>query len=246
MEHQPSSSRGSASNTVFNAMHQAIEDGTWQPGEKIPSENKLAAQYHVSRVTVRAAIQRLVSLGLLKSHQGSGTYVQGTKEHSQFDALMAQYLDGSDNLYDALEFYATLKTSSAALAAQRASNDDVDKMRQVRQLMEGSQNAAEIAKYDLQFHQVIVEATGNPMFTKLFEGLLKTYPVLSKIDANVTGDAAAKYHDMLIRAVQLRDSELARCLMIYYLEDTLAKDSSNAPIRKFRFIAEERQEKVKE
>lgn len=52
-----------------------IEDGTFLPGKKIPSEHELASQFNYSRQTVRQAIGNLVTEGILTREQGSGTYV---------------------------------------------------------------------------------------------------------------------------------------------------------------------------
>jgi GntR family transcriptional regulator len=52
-----------------------ISSRDWAPGEKIPSESELAAQYGVSIMTVRQALSILVSDGLLERHVGRGTFV---------------------------------------------------------------------------------------------------------------------------------------------------------------------------
>lgn len=56
-------------------LRERIQNGTYAPGEKIPSENELAASFQFSRQTVRQAIGKLESEGLLSRSQGSGTYV---------------------------------------------------------------------------------------------------------------------------------------------------------------------------
>ncbi len=52
-----------------------IEDGEYLPGTAIPSENTLAKEYGINRLTVRNAIDDLVKEGLLKRVQGKGVYV---------------------------------------------------------------------------------------------------------------------------------------------------------------------------
>lgn len=50
-----------------------IKSGQYQPGDRIPSEMQLSAMYHISRVTVRNAIQQLVDEDLLIKRHGKGT-----------------------------------------------------------------------------------------------------------------------------------------------------------------------------
>lgn len=60
---------------VRNELTDSIARGVWNPGEVIPSEGKLAAQFDVSIGTVRKAVDALVAAQLLVRHQGRGTFV---------------------------------------------------------------------------------------------------------------------------------------------------------------------------
>lgn len=64
-----------------------IEDGEYEKGMTIPSENELAAAYGINRLTVRNAIAALVKEGLLKSVQGKGVYVMGPKIERDLETL---------------------------------------------------------------------------------------------------------------------------------------------------------------
>lgn len=60
-----------------------IENGTWKPGDKIPSEHQLIEEHNVSRNTVKKAIEDLVKEGAIYRVQGLGTFVNTPKiEHS--------------------------------------------------------------------------------------------------------------------------------------------------------------------
>lgn len=56
-----------------------IEGGEWLPGELIPAEKELCAEYEVSKITVLEAIKGLVGEGLLRRKQGKGTFVAEAK-----------------------------------------------------------------------------------------------------------------------------------------------------------------------
>src|ERR1700754_3319746 len=58
----------------------AVREGMLQPGDALPPERELAAMADISRVTVRKAVQGLVSDGLLVQRHGSGTFVAPRSE----------------------------------------------------------------------------------------------------------------------------------------------------------------------
>ena len=60
---------------VRQAIAASITDGTYSPGDKLPSEARLADELGVNRLTVRRAIEELARAGAVESRQGSGTYV---------------------------------------------------------------------------------------------------------------------------------------------------------------------------
>jgi GntR family transcriptional regulator len=60
---------------VRQAIAASIADGTYAPGDKLPSESRLAEELGVNRLTVRRAIEELARAGAVVSRQGSGTYV---------------------------------------------------------------------------------------------------------------------------------------------------------------------------
>lgn len=60
---------------IAAALKKGIEDGTYPPNRRIPSESVLADRFGVSRPTVRAGIKVLAEQGLVRSRQGRGTFV---------------------------------------------------------------------------------------------------------------------------------------------------------------------------
>lgn len=60
---------------LYSIIKKQIQDGTYKPGEKIPSELELKKIYSVSRVTVRNVLQKLVEENILVKKRGKGTFV---------------------------------------------------------------------------------------------------------------------------------------------------------------------------
>ena len=67
------------SSQIEEIIKDGIESGTWLPGTPIPSERELSIMFALSRATVRHAIDRLVSEGLVYRANGKGTYVNESK-----------------------------------------------------------------------------------------------------------------------------------------------------------------------
>src|SRR5260370_14477624 len=60
---------------VYEDLHSAIRTGSFQPGERLPSESELGERYNTSRITVAKALKELQLQGLVSRPAGSGTHV---------------------------------------------------------------------------------------------------------------------------------------------------------------------------
>ena len=67
----------SASSQIYEQLLHYIISGEWPVGTRLPSEKDLAEQFGVSRVPIREALQRLRAIGVVRSLQGSGSFVCG-------------------------------------------------------------------------------------------------------------------------------------------------------------------------
>ena len=65
----------SASSQIYEQLLHYIISGEWPVGTRLPSEKDLAEQFGVSRVPIREALQRLRAIGVVRSLQGSGSFV---------------------------------------------------------------------------------------------------------------------------------------------------------------------------
>lgn len=64
------------------------------PGDRLPSESELCAEYKVSRITIRRAVEDLMQEGLLVREQGRGTFVTDPAAHSKFRESFADRVTG--------------------------------------------------------------------------------------------------------------------------------------------------------
>ena len=116
--------RDGVSDQVYVQLKENIVKGIWQPGEKIPSENQLVSLFGVSRASIRMAIQRMITLGLLESRVGDGTYVRAFTPGAFVNELVSLGLKPADQL-EIMEFRKALETEALKLAVERATDEDL-------------------------------------------------------------------------------------------------------------------------
>ena len=158
--------------SIVQRFHALIQQGTLKHGAKLPAERVLAEQLKVGRSSVREAIRTLELQGLVVSKHGSGTFIN-TQSLDAVAALMTTSLGaglGADEgqLRDIFEVRHLLEPQLAALAAQRATPEDVERLatileEQQRQIMEGETGV----DADTEFHFALATATHNAALVKV-------------------------------------------------------------------------------
>lgn len=164
------------SDTVAAEIEKRILEGSLKPGDRLPAERVLALDLGVSRPSLREAIQKLVSKGLLSTRHGGGTHVTDRLE-AHFVDPWQDMLKGHPLLHrDLLEFRQMLESQAAALAAERATDVDIDRLDQVYAALEATYSNDDLAvsiDADVTFHQAIAEAAHNVLIGHLTSSLMR-------------------------------------------------------------------------
>ena len=162
--------------TVAAELEKRILEGSLKPGNLLPSERVLALDLGVSRPSLREAIQKLVAKGLLTTRHGAGTLVTDRLE-AHFADPWQDMVKGHPMLHrDLLEFRQMLESQAAQLAAQRATDVDIQRLDAAHEKMEAayrSENLAASIDADVAFHQAIAEAAHNVLIGHLNASLMR-------------------------------------------------------------------------
>ncbi len=153
-----------------------ILEGSLKPGDRLPAERNLAVELNVSRPTLREAIQKLVSKGLLSTRHGGGTVVTDRLE-ATFSDPWQQMLQGHPLLQsDMLEFRHMLEGEAALLAAERATDVDIERIGAAFAALEAAYDSDDMQACidtDVAFHQAVAEASHNTMIGHLSASLMR-------------------------------------------------------------------------
>ena len=153
---------------IVELFHTQIQQGILVHGAKLPAERVLAEQLKVSRSSVREAIRTLELQGLAVSKHGSGTFINTQSLDAVATLMTSSFGVEEAQLHDIFEVRHLLEPQLAALAAQRATEEDVERLssilvEQQRQIMEGETGV----DADTEFHFALATATHNAALVKV-------------------------------------------------------------------------------
>ena len=138
-----------------------IAAGRFRPGDRLPTEHKLAQTFEVSRNVVREAIACLRSDGVVESRQGLGAFIV-QPELRQAIRIDAGELQKGGNLRSLFELRSLLEIEAAALAAERRTEMQLAEIAGALERMTGAKKWSEAGiDADLEFHRALAAATGN-------------------------------------------------------------------------------------
>jgi DNA-binding FadR family transcriptional regulator len=160
--------RHNLADAVVSKLQQQLSLGTYQPGQKLPSEPELMEQFGVGRSTIREAIRILANTGLLSVRQGSGTYVEVQNGISE---PLAQRLKRAST-HDLDEVRVLLEVKIAEKAALHRTQKDIEKMKdflQKRCKAALAGDTEEAIRNDIQFHISIAAASQNDILADLYK-----------------------------------------------------------------------------
>jgi DNA-binding FadR family transcriptional regulator len=206
--------------------------GRYAPGDALPTEEDLARRYAVSRAVVREAVQAVSMLGLTDRRQGRTTQVAMPNEWNDFapELLRARAEVGvvDDVLVELLELRRLVEVEAAALAAERATDEDIGQVQAILGQMDASMSdRASYTALDLAFHEAMLRATGNQLLPRLFAQLRPMLEIAREVSATARPDAVAasqREHRAIANAIAVRSPEAARTAMSQHLSWTANLD----------------------
>lgn len=192
---------------IQNQLQTALLNGTYEVGQYLPGESTLAETFNVSRTTIRDAVSGLVEKGFLERQHGKGVLVIDKSRNVAVGSVRNMILRENYTVAEFMEIREMIDDRAACFAASRATDKEIEKMRENIDLMEQeSVNLEAYTQYDLEFHRQLTIASQNRLLIALFysiEPLLKQ--ILGKVVAT-TGivEANCKYHTQILEQIEKR------------------------------------------
>jgi DNA-binding FadR family transcriptional regulator len=199
---------------AIGKIKEMITSGELGPGDRLPKEADLAERLGLSRNSLREAVKALSMIRVLDVRQGDGTYVTSLEPHLLLDALsFVVDFHRDDTVLQFLEVRRIMEPAATALAAERMTDDDVDKLQAVLDELGAEPTIEALVGNDLEFHRQIAAGSGNAVLCSLIDGLSGP-TTRARLWRGLTQEGAAartrEQHQAILDAIGSRQPELAR------------------------------------
>ena len=145
------------------------DEHRYLPGSKLPNENELSEELQVSRTTLREAISFLVAQGVLEIQRGKGTFVAAQLPTAGLDLTALAGMRARGRARDLFEMRLIFEPATAALACQRATDEELEQIRKKAEKVElEARIGGDWPLADQEFHLAIMRASHNEYMRRLY------------------------------------------------------------------------------
>lgn len=222
--------RGTLSDQVARHLMVAISDQGLQPGDVLPSEAGLAAQYRVGRGAVREALRILQAWGVVRVANGQRAVVRPVTADLVRVYLHWVVTSGVASVRDVLELRRGLERVSAPLAAERATAAQGTELGAlVAAMQEAISDISRYVELEYRLHLALASASRNNLLKHLTvsaEPVMKSQmhrELLSLRGDPARLEALHRGHQETVDAILCHDSEGARAAVIREVEEALGR-----------------------
>ncbi len=213
--------------TVVEAIAQGliryIAENRLQPGDRLPSERKLAEMVGASRLPLREALCVLKGLGVVEAKHGKGVFVKRMDLTALFGMLSPLLKTQADiDLGQLFEARLHLEASIAEVAAANRTEENLAALaRTVSGMRRNLRNRRAYMRHDLDFHQELARSSGNPIFHVFMVSIVDLLRELQYLyqDSVEIREAAVAEHQEVLDALVARDGRRANAAMRNHIQN---------------------------
>lgn len=214
---------------VVLQVQNAILDGTFETGDRLPAERDLCQMFGVGRPTLREALRVLEVLGVISIRLGKagGIYVAQQTGEGVGVTLASLIRMAGATPEELAEFRASFEAETAGWAARRARADEVERLVDAAvaaRIVADDPNGrwSDVVRIDIDFHQTVAEASRNRVRVAVMQGLLRAVERVERGITSLAGPevltAAAADLEAVATAIRDKDPERARAAMRAHVE----------------------------
>ncbi len=205
--------RKTLDSAILDFLATFVDEHGIKPGDRLPSERVLGESLGVGRSSVREALKRWETLGIIKLQQGRGAFLKVAVSPNLLHVpLLLARPNKVRDLLQILQVRRALEGEAAAVCAVSASSEAVAGIGAALLRLEASHAAGNGSEADWEFHQSIYNATGNPFFPQIIQSMRD---LLHQLWENALGlqdfaETSYPFHRSMYEAIARRNAADAR------------------------------------
>ncbi|GAC1478662.1 MAG: FadR/GntR family transcriptional regulator [Gemmatimonadaceae bacterium] len=211
----------SLSDRLAREIKGSIQSGTYARGDRLPSIMEMARGFGVGHPTIREALKKLETMGIVDIRHGSGVYVTRSEE-----VLVLASPDYSGRvtrklLLDLISARIPLELQSTAEAVRHASPKH---LREMRRLLASAganlRNDDKLNHLNMGFHHQVAKASGNTVLAQILNVLHELFADEQRLILGIFGSRERDHeeHLSILEAIEQRNETAAVKRMRSHLE----------------------------
>lgn len=229
--------KSTLSDKIAKQVARMVRDGDYKVGDRLPTISEMSDHFGVGHPTLREALKKLETLGVVQVKHGSGVYIQRNEDLLLVSNPLLSGDASKDVLLDLVGARIPIETKSARLAAQNASSDHIKRMETLLEKAgDNIDNDTVLTETNMAFHREIAAASRNVVVGQILEVLSNLFEHEQRTILDIHG-CREKDHDehlAILDVIRAQDESLAEQRMRAHLEgvrDTIQTwDPEQSPI----------------
>ncbi len=217
--------RKSRQEYVMEQIQDLIIQNALRPNDYLPSEIEMAQALNVSRSTVREALRRLETMGIVDISHGERPRVSTLNLERFLDALRMFMVIDKDEFIDLMELRKILEIGAVDIVIDKLTPEHAENLKRYIEIMKENIDDPEVfALNDFNFHLELIKATENFLLHKLMDivgvALLKVQRITSRFPSSKT---AIPHHEAILDALLKRDKNKAKKILTEHIDTSKQK-----------------------
>ncbi len=207
---------------VISKIKDLINSGILKPGDRLPAERKMAAEFGFGRTQIREALQKLEFYGIVKTLPQSGSIINGL-DINTLDGLISDVLNLQDyDFFSLVETRLILELKAVRLCAERWEDRDMKAMENACSNFIKNADTQSKVSDDFAFHRAIAEGSHNPVLKAMLLVVITDIMTVYEKEQNfATKKIAGEQHEQILSALKNRDAYQAESLMAKHLNGVM-------------------------
>ncbi len=199
-----------------------VSKGEYQAGKKLPTQDVLQKDYGVSRTTIREALKKLETLGVVNIRQGDGTYLNSPDLHVDVSRLNPLLKLNETDLDELMVARGVLEFKTVEMAAEFATEEEIYRLEAILGEMAGCRD--DISRYtenDSQFHLCIAQASHNSILYRFVKMLYEMMNAQQEEIAKLPHlpNISYAYHTDILESIKAHDGRRAAEVMREHIDN---------------------------